>query len=155
MKISSKAWHVQFTQAVYKDYKPRDLCSHFWRTFWPLFGIIALFSVVISWLGWLGWDLISNILNEGWGGYGAWVALGLGIGTVLITVPTVLETKWKVFSRWSESMEDSARRKRREKYLRELNEPEKVKKVKKPSLFRLWFRARKKNLCPMIELVDE
>lgn len=139
MRVSEQSWHLRYVRWLQSSpdkakngaYMPRDLCSYFWK----VVGSVAAPAIGVPWLlfvvGWIIWQFIEDwklallILGGIVGGLTLLALIAIG-GTALFG-----------------------------------NRPPKPKKVKKPKhkkepgLIRSYMSARKRRVCPLIEVVKD
>ncbi len=126
MRISENAWHLKVARLADGSYQPRDLCSYFWQV---TFKLLAALAVVYSAIYW-GYVLVDAIFDNPWWAFmivivpAAFVVLG---GVVFLLI-AAFEAIPKPHS-------------------------ERAKKEKPPSLVGEYLKAKKRRICPLIEVV--
>lgn len=148
MKISRSAWHVRLSQKVFPGYQPKDLCSHFWIVVAGV--VIALFTVlfVVSALGlgvlalvilWIDSRVFQYLLAH-------WqevllisgVAVGTGIVMLVSYIAVSASSRWLI-ERF---------------HVNKMPHDTPPKEPKQPGLLCSWIKAKKRKICPMIEVED-
>ena len=165
MKVSEGAWHITVVRRLNHDYRPRDLCSHFWTVqgalaVWAVFGLLitAAASVVV---GMLVIGFIVGPIIVGW----PWTDVGGGWFTTLIEILYFLLSSMVLLILLGAVMMvcdkriggGPAARKARgaAKRKMEVAKPEAPLPPPKPSILLAFLRAKKRKVCPLIELVPE
>lgn len=169
MKVSEGAWHVTVVRRLNHDYRPRDLCSHFWTVqgalaIWTVFGLVIA-AAIGAVLTFVVWGFIVAPINVGWPWSGAWdggwwsnfqkvlyiIAYALLMATPAGWLVYKLDEDWVG---WGAEVRKERRREERIKRREEESKKEPL-PPPKPSILLAFLRAKKRKVCPLIELVPE
>ena len=169
MKVSEGAWHVTVVRRLDHDYRPRDLCSHFWTVqgalaAWAVFGLViaAAIGAVITFVV---WGFIVAPINVGWPWSGTWDGgwwsnvqkILYIVAYVLLLVSPVGWLIYKLDQDWlgGGTLAREERRLDRRRAKRDEERKKGPLPPPKPSLLLAFLRAKKRKVCPLIELVPE
>jgi predicted RND superfamily exporter protein len=135
MKVKKSSWHYRLWKFG-RDGKsePRDLCRYFWHLALVkiLLPVAAGFMIVVGFIT-LAWIIATNLVIT---------AVTIVVGLILAGL-VVLGVK--LIQRSSER----AKQRKREKALKGPEPP------KDPSPFWEYLKARKRKVCPLIQVVDD
>ena len=136
MNINKSSWHYRLVKVLgmLNVYTKESLCPYFWKV--VLAALFAPFAIVaMLWLG---------TLPLWWSFFGAPVVVAalIGAGEVGILFVTLISI---VRDRHDEEILAGTR----EAPVRVISAP------KQPSLFRLWLKAKHRQVCPLIDFVDD
>lgn len=130
LKISRTSWHYRMWKLVHQHSEPRNLCRYFWANVFTIVIPTVICSFALAGLTALLWLIWSNPIES------ALTVGAIGLAAVLITLTVLL-------------VKDQARRSRMRPVVIKPH-----KKPKPPGVLRAYLVARKKKMCPLIEVVD-
>lgn len=154
MQVRSTDWHVRLTRTVFsKEYKPKNLCSHFWATVGATIALAMLAAVCIAIVSAIifGAFLIVRLIGSALDVpmvTALIVILGSMAGILVLGVLTWFGGGWLAGVNWPSLPTSEPRKERKPK-------PERERKTRGESLLWAFLRAKKQKVCPMIEILDE
>lgn len=157
--ISDRAWHLRLVRVVKKDYQPRDLCSHFWIVVGCLFFLPLLGVGTLPWLPFIGvskgWTALkSRVKLPAWpeklaAGLAIVAAVAVALASLAVTIAGIV----RLFLRYPVPASVVAvvlllviglLVYRANRVV--------VGAAREPSLVMGYIRARKRRVCPLIEV---
>lgn len=131
MKVSRNSWHYRLWKYGREPYggEPRDLCRYFWHI------LLMKILVPIVVIGLVITGIVAILVSVWNHPLDAAIVVGIALGLVVLLVAVGYFHQ---------------RREDREEERRNSGAPR-----KEPGLARQYLAARKRKLCPLIEVVDE
>lgn len=148
MRVSRKSWHYKVWKLTNPNREPKNLCRYFWRCFFTVVIPAIVGALVMVALGFIFYLIVRNaaIVGISFGALSALVLLLFGLyyflqwkGEAIWHVVTV------IFGGGARGVGAGVRT--------PFVAVQKVKK-REPGLIRAFLSAKKKKVCPMIEVVD-
>jgi glucan phosphoethanolaminetransferase (alkaline phosphatase superfamily) len=138
MTVRRTTWHYRLWKIGRKsDSEPYSLCKYFWHIF--LLKVIlpaALAGLVLVGIGSLVWVIVKNPVEAGLATAVAAILVAIVLGIIVLVKSTE---------------ERRAARKKQREYVAAMTPP---KPPKEPSLFWEFIKAKKRKVCPLIQVVD-
>lgn len=140
MKVSTTSWHYRLWRFGRENprSRPRDLCRYFWH--------IMLVKILIPTT--VAGFALTGIVLLGLAIWNAPVTAAIVIASILLAIAAIVGLV--VFVRRAVKRDGERVAERRRRIFLGLEE-----EVKEPGLFWQWLIARKRKVCPLIEVVEE
>ena len=125
MIVHESSWHLKVARWGNHNYQPRDLCSYFWRVTGRLLWALAVIYAALYW----GYRLVDAIFDNPW-----WAVMIVVVPAALLVISGVVFLLLAAFDA--------------------IPKPHfnRTKKQKPPSLVGSYIKAKKRRVCPLIEL---
>jgi hypothetical protein len=137
LRIGKNSWHYWLWKLGRdENSRPKNLCKYFWH--------IAIVKVLLPAI--LASFVLLGVATLGWLIWGHPVEFGVGL-MLLVGGTAAVVGVIKLTETYVEH--------RREVAMTRPPKPKKPKKEKKPNIFFEFLKARKRKMCPLIEVVDD